>query len=115
MMLEARVRTVDASEATVWVDARASRLMVNSAAAVSFSTDSSSSHSSSSNFCRRPFKQNFQMRKVAMRMNATPPTTPPAMAPTLGPSDFFDPESEEEPSAILMQIVLAQVLQEEAI
>lgn len=90
MMFEARVRTVDAIEATVCVEARdrASRVKTE-AFDFSIPSSSSSSHSSSiSTSCRLPLSQNFQMQNTTIAMKATPPMTPPTIAPILGPDDF---------------------------
>lgn len=90
MMFEARVRTVDAIDATVCVEARdlASRVKTE-AFDFSIPSSSSSSHSSSiSTSCRLPLSQNFQMQNTTMAINATPPITPPTIAPMLGPDDF---------------------------
>ena len=70
MTLEARVRTVDAMEL---VDLRSSRAAANS---LFFSVPS---------WLRRFRITNHQIRKRRIAIAATPPTTPPAMAPTLVP------------------------------
>lgn len=87
MMFEARVRTDEAIEATVWVDARVLRLETKSFSGFS-SRYSGSCHSVGSIFLRRPLKQNFHTMKVRIATKATPPITPPAMAPTFGPESL---------------------------
>jgi hypothetical protein len=84
MILEARVRTDEAIEATVCVDARALRRDAKSFSTFSCSCMSISWKSASEYGRLLPFKQNFQTTKVMIAMAATPPMTPPAMAPTLG-------------------------------
>ena len=98
-------------EATVWVDAleRASRVKTD-ALLFSIPSSSSSSHSSSiSTSCLRPFNQNFQMQNTTMAIKATPPITPPTMAPIFGPDDFVlvltsDPEPIAGTQAALGQV-----------
>ena len=90
MMLEARVKTVEAIEATVCVDALASRRSVNS---FSVGNDSSRScvQSSCSYCCLFVLMQNLQTRYVTAAIANTPPITPPAIAPTSGPElDDFE-------------------------
>ena len=84
MMFEARVRTDEAIEATVCVDARALRRDAKSFSAFSCCSISSCCHSISDMGRLFPFKQNFQMAKTMMAMTTIPPMTPPAMAPTFG-------------------------------
>jgi len=86
--LEARVKTVDAIDATVCVEARASRRMVKS-----FSASDGSSwpsiQSSCSYCCLFDLIQILHTRYVAAAIVNTPPMTPPAIAPTFGP-EFED-------------------------
>jgi len=85
MMLEARVRTDEAIEATVCVDARALRRDWKSFSAFSCAVMSTSCHSLRWDMGRLfPFRQYFHTMNVAMAMKAIPPMTPPAMAPTFG-------------------------------
>ncbi len=93
MMLEARVKTVEAMDPTVWVEARASRLMVKSFSAAADSLVSSV-QSSSSYCCLLFLIQNLHTQYVIAAMMTSPPTTPPAIAPTLGPEleDFEEDE-----------------------
>lgn len=85
MMFEARVRTDEAIEATVCVDARALRRDWKSFSAFSCCTISTSCHSLCCDMgLRFPFRQYFHTTNVRMAMKATPPITPPAMAPTFG-------------------------------
>lgn len=83
IMLEARVRTDEAMEATVCVDARALRRDWKS---LSFSC-SAMSTSFQSGCCEIgrlfPLRQYFHTTNVTMATKAIPPMTPPAMAPTL--------------------------------
>src|SRR3569833_1282824 len=85
MMLEARVRPVDAIEWTVWVDDRWSRRAANDFSASMAAGSCSSSHGSIASGCRIVLMQHLQTRYVTRPMTAMPPMTPPAMAPTLGP------------------------------
>lgn len=87
MMFEARVRTVDAMEATVCVDALDLASLVKMLPPWLFSIPSSSSSSHSSTSCLRPFNQNFHMQNTTIEMKATPPITPPTIAPMFGPED----------------------------
>lgn len=84
MMLDARVKTVEAIEPTVCVEALASRLMVKSFSAGSVSS-ASSAQFSCSYCCLFVLIQNRQTQYVIAAITATPPMTPPAIAPTLGP------------------------------
>jgi hypothetical protein len=84
MMLDARVRTDEAIEATVCVDARALRRDWKSDSGFSCCVMSTSCHSPSVIGRLFPFKKYFHTTNVRMATTATPPTTPPAMAPTLG-------------------------------
>jgi len=92
MILEARVSTVEAMDPTVYVEALASRCMVkfdfSLLLGVVFSSDTTSSSSSAqfscSYCCLRGLIQYLHTRYVAMAITATPPMTPPAMAPTFG-------------------------------
>lgn len=84
MMLEARVRTEEAIEATVCVEARALRRDWKSFSLFSCCAISASCHCASDIGRLFPFKQYFHTTNVRMAMKATPPMTPPAMAPTLG-------------------------------
>lgn len=84
MMFEARVRTDEAIDATVCVDARALRRDAKSFSTFSCCSISSCSHSISDIGRLFPFKQYFQMTKTRMATTAIPPMTPPAMAPTFG-------------------------------
>lgn len=84
MMFEARVKTVEAIEATVCVEARASLRIVKSFSAAAASCGSSTQFSASY-CCLRVLMQNLQTRYVATAMIRTPPITPPATAPTFGP------------------------------
>ena len=92
MIFEARVRTVEAIEPTVCVDALASLLK-----AKSFSVDEVSSTSSPqfscSYCCLFVLIQNLQTRYVTIATTTTPPMTPPAIAPAFGPD--FDEEGVE--------------------
>jgi hypothetical protein len=81
-MLEARVSTVDAIEWRVCVEARADRADAKSFSAVSV-CGRSCSHDSASSLDRRVLIQNLQTKYVMAAIQATPPTTPPAMAPAL--------------------------------
>lgn len=84
MMLEARVRTDEAMEATVCVDARALRRDWKSLS-FSCSAMSTSFHSGCCEMgLRFPFRQYFHTTNVRMATKAMPPMTPPAMAPALG-------------------------------
>lgn len=92
MMLEARVRTEEAIEATVCVEARALRRDWKSVSAFSCCVAMSTSCQSLSVIgLLLPLRQNFQMMNVMMAMAAIPPMTPPAMAPTLVESVFLAP------------------------
>jgi hypothetical protein len=84
MMLEARVRTVEARECTECMDCRSDRLDAKSAAEPSFERSISSCHCSCSNSFLLFFMQNLQTRYVTIPIAARPPMTPPAMAPVLG-------------------------------
>jgi hypothetical protein len=84
MMLEARVRTDEAIEATVCVDARALRRDAKSFSTFSCSCMSISWKSASEYGRLFPFRQYFHTTNVRMAMKATPPITPPAIAPTFG-------------------------------
>jgi hypothetical protein len=84
MMLEARVRTDEAIEATVCVDARALRRDWKSFSTFSCCATSTSCQSASEIGLLFPFKQYFHTTNVRIAMTATPPMTPPAMAPTFG-------------------------------
>ena len=92
MMLEARVRTVEAMEASVCVEALASRHIVNSFSAAVGSSSWSSIQSSCSYCCLFVLMQNLQTRYVTAAMAKIPPMTPPAIAPTFGP----EPDDLEE-------------------
>ena len=83
-MLDARVKTVDAMEATVCVEALASLRKVKSFSAGSDSSGSSAQFSCSY-CCRLVLIQNLHTKYVTTAMAKTPPMTPPAIAPTLGP------------------------------
>ena len=84
MMLEARVKTVDAIEATVCVEARASLRKVKSFSAGSDSSGSSAQFSCSY-CCLLVLMQNLHTRYVTAAMAKIPPMTPPAIAPALEP------------------------------
>jgi hypothetical protein len=84
MMLDARVKTVEAIEPTVCVDALASLLVAKSFSAGRVSS-ASSAQFSCSYCCLLGLIQNRQTQYVITAITATPPMTPPAMAPTLGP------------------------------
>src|SRR5579862_4704463 len=90
MILEALVKTVEAIEPTVWVEALASRRIVNCSRFSASCVDQSSSASSSR---LRPLERNAQTRNnVIIPMATTPPMTPPAMAPVFG----FEPPDDGE-------------------
>lgn len=79
-MFEALVRTVDAIDPTVCVEARASRFIANS----SFSLSTLSLGSCQYFWChssRRFFIQNLHTKYVMSKTTAIPPTTPPAIGP----------------------------------
>ncbi len=88
MMLDARVRTVEAIEWTVCVDARLSRRWAKVWSGLSLDS-SSSTHFSCTVGSLRVLIQYLHTRYVMTEMRKTPPTTPPAIAPTLG-LDFGD-------------------------
>lgn len=90
MMLDARVSTVEAIEATVCVEARASRRIVKSFSATVASSESSTQFSSWY-CCLFVLIQFLHTRYVITAITTTPPMTPPAIAPTLGPE--LDDES----------------------
>lgn len=62
MMFEALVKTVDARDATVCVEALASRCMVKSSFSADAGTEECSVQSSCSNCCLRGLMQNLQTR-----------------------------------------------------
>jgi hypothetical protein len=78
------VRTEEAIEATVCVEARALRRDWKSFSTFSCCAISTSCQSASDIGLLFPFKQYFHTTNVRMAMNATPPMTPPAIAPTFG-------------------------------
>jgi len=82
-MLEARVRTVDAIDPTVCVEALASLRIAKSFSVGSDSTGSSI-QSSCSYCCLLFFIQNLHTRYVNTAISTTPAMTPPAIAGTLG-------------------------------
>lgn len=93
MMLEARVNTVEAMDPTVYVEALASRCIAkfdfSLLLGATFSSATTTSSSSSAQFscsycCLRGLIQYLHTRYVATAITATPPMTPPAMAPTFG-------------------------------
>ena len=102
MILEARVRTVEAMEPTVCVDALASLLIVKS---FSFSAVScgSSAQFSCSYCCLFVLIQNLQTQYVIAAITNTPPMTPPATAPTFGP-ELDDFELELELSVVVVTV-----------
>ena len=103
---EARVKTVEAMEPTVCVEARPSRFMVTLSR--DFSAASSYSDHACSSYCRLRFRmQNLQTMKVTSRIKATPPITPPAMAPTGG----FEPPELPPRVLVLIHRVDGQELQ----
>jgi hypothetical protein len=55
--------------------------------------------------------QNFHTQNTTMAMNATPPITPPTMAPMLGPLSFELVLDSEPDVAALTQVAFEQVLQ----
>ena len=78
------MRTDEAMEATVCVDARALRRDAKSFSAFSCCSISSCCHYIFDIGRLFPFRQYFQMTKTRMATTAIPPMTPPAMAPTFG-------------------------------
>ena len=91
MILEALVKTVEAIDPTVCVDALASPRIVNRSR---FSASISSADKSSPASCSRlrPLTQNVHTRNVIIPMATTPPITPPAIAPVFD----FDPPDDGE-------------------
>jgi len=83
IILEARVRTVDAMDPTVCVEALASLLIAKSFSVGSDSTGSSI-QSSCSYCCLLFFIQNLHTRYVTTAIKKTPAITPPAIAGTFG-------------------------------
>lgn len=79
-MFEALVRTVDAIEPTVCVEALASLCMAKSSSCFSVSA-LVSIHSFWSNSSRLFLMQNLQTKNVTIMTTTTPPMTPPAMGP----------------------------------
>lgn len=98
MILEARVSTVEAIEATVCVEALASRRIVKSSFSTTVSASWSSIQSSCSYCCLRVLIQNLQTRYVAIAIATSPPITPPAIAPTFGP----EPDDLEEELSVVV-------------
>lgn len=83
MMLLALLRILFAMDPLVRVDAASERIALN--CVVRFCCEiSSSSHSSASNSCCSLLFliQNLHRKNITMAMKATPPITPPAIAPT---------------------------------
>jgi hypothetical protein len=101
------VRTVEAMDPTVCVDALASRRIVKSFSAGNDSLGSSVQ--SSCSYCwRLVLIQNLHTRYVTTAITATPPTTPPAIAPTFGPEPedllelLIDVEDEDSATQVVL-------------
>jgi hypothetical protein len=84
MMFEARVRTVDATECLVRTEDRRSSPLSTSNSCFVVLWSSSSAHTGMLCGRLRVLMQNLHTRYVTAAMTASPPMTPPAIAPTFG-------------------------------